>query len=438
VGGRFTGTAEREIDGRRRMVMPGLVNVHCHPYNQAAFKGVREELGNPHLFGSALYDYATLFSPDGEGRKACAAYTYGELLCSGVTTAVDLSFPLDGWVDLFASSGLRGCVAPMYADATWRIRGGRSVEFVWDEKAGRRQFDGAVKVIGEAERHPSGRMFGLLAPAEIDSCTPDLLKDSVALARESKRPMQIHTSESVVQFNQIVQRHGKTPVQWARDLDLLGPETSLGHAIFLDHHSMIHWPSRDDVAILAESGTSVAHCPTVFSRYGQTLQSFADYRLAGVNIGIGTDTFPHNMLEEMRTAIILSRVSSRRAYDSRAADAFTAATVGGATLLGREDIGRMAVGAKADIVLVDLDHVAMRPVRDPLKSLVYTAAERAVRDVFVDGTLVVKDGKVLTIDMDETAARLEEAQKRMDEKVPGRDELGRSALAVAPLALPIA
>ena len=116
---------------------------------------------------------------------------------------------------------------------------------------------------------------------------------------------------------------------------------------------------------------------------------------------------------------------------------FHAATVGGATALSRDDIGRLAPGAKADIVLVDLEHPLMRPVRDPLRSLIYHGADRAVRDVYVDGYKVVDDGQVLTLDYHDAITRVEEAQRRMLQQVPSRDYAARSAEQMAPLSLPL-
>jgi cytosine/adenosine deaminase-related metal-dependent hydrolase len=150
-------------------------------------------------------------------------------------------------------------------------------------------------------------------------------------------------------------------------------------------------------------------------------------------MGIGTDTYPHNMLEELRAAAILSRVVSRDAYDLRTSDVFDAATVGGAALLGREDIGRLAPGAKADLVLVDVEHAAMKPVRDPLRSLIYVAAERAVRDVFVDGRRVVEDGRALAFDLADALGRLQDAQRRAEERFRGLDYADRRHDEASPL-----
>ncbi len=119
------------------------------------------------------------------------------------------------------------------------------------------------------------------------------------------------------------------------------------------------------------------------------------------------------------------------------ADLFHAATVGGATALGRADLGRLAPGAKADLVLVDLASPGMAPARDPLRSFVYHAADRAVRHVFIDGQQVVEDGRVLTLDREGAAERLTRAQQRIMATAPARDYRRRSADEIAPLSLPL-
>ncbi len=104
-----------------------------------------------------------------------------------------------------------------------------------------------------------------------------------------------------------------------------------------------------------------------FARSGMTLQTLGGYRRAGVNVGLGTDSYPFNMLEEMREALICSRVTAGSVFDLDTGTLFDIATMGGARALGRTDIGRIAVGAKADLVLVDLDTPTMQPVHDPLR-----------------------------------------------------------------------
>jgi len=436
IGRGYSGAADDIVDGRGLMVMPGLVDVHSHPMWEASYRGIREEHGLPEMYMSGLFDRAQAYWPDDEGKLACGEAAYCELLLSGVTTLVDLSRVMPGWVELAAKSGLRMVLAPGFASARWVVRRSHLLEYEWNEDAGRRGMDDALKLVDSLATHPSGRLSGMISPAQIDTCTEDLLRNSIAAARERSLPFTIHCAQGVNEFYEMVRRHGVTPVQWADAIGLTGPGTILGHALFVDEHSWLHWWSRKDVGILADTTTSVAHCPTPFARYGQTLESFGKYRRAGVNMGIGTDTVPQNMLEEIRWATVLGRIAAEDIRSLELADTFHAATVGGAAALRREDIGRLTPGAKADLVLVDLANPWMIPARDPLRSLVFHAADRAVRDVYVDGRRVVADGRVITLDRAGALARLSEAQRRMEAAVPQRDGRGRASTEITPLSLP--
>ena len=438
VGDNYGGPAERELDGRQLLVMPGLVNIHSHPLSEPMNQGFLDELGSPALYMSSLYEFMPLHRPDLAGMQNCARKALAELLLSGVTTVVDLSVPYDGWFDILEGSGARCVVAPMYRSARWFTRNGHVVEYEWDEAAGRAAMEEALRLVDAASAHPSGRLSGMVAPSQIDTCTPDLIRHSHAAARERRVPMQIHAAQSVVEFHEITRRHGKSPIGWLDSLGVLTEGTIVGHGIFLDDHPWVHWPERKDLDRLLDTNTAVAHCPTVFQRRGITMNTVGRYIRRGVPIGIGTDTYPHNMLEEMRSALYLSRVMSGDVGDLRTSDILNAATVGGASILGRDDLGRLAEGARPDLVLVDLELPAMKPMRDPLKSLVYVAAERAVRDVFVAGQQVVQDGRCVTIDFEAAAAGVHEAQERAREKVRELDYAGRSHWEIAPPVFPFA
>jgi cytosine/adenosine deaminase-related metal-dependent hydrolase len=438
VGPGYAGPADKEIDGRGLMAMPGLVDVHSHPGREPAYRGIREEHGLRGQFGTGLYERSQAYAADDDAmRAACAEFAYCELLKSGVTTLVDLGSVWDGWAALMAKSGLRSYLAPGFASARWKMEGDSGLGYVWDEKAGRQRLDAALAFVDGLKKHPSGRLHGVVCPAQIDTCTEELLRESFAAAVERSLPYTVHIAQGVIEFREMQRRHGKTPIQWAADVGILAPRTILGHAIFLDSHSWLCTGDRD-LAIIAGSGCSVAHCPTPFARYGAMLESFGSYLRAGVNMTIGTDTTPHNMLEEMRTASTLARIASKDIHSISTADLLHAATVGGAKALGRDDIGQLAPGAKADLVLVDLAKLDMAPARDPLRSLLYHAAERAVRDVYIDGKQVVAGGQVLTLDQESAAGRLADAQQRMMADVPRRDYRGRTADAITPLSLPLA
>ncbi|MCP3910985.1 MAG: amidohydrolase family protein [Actinomycetia bacterium] len=438
VGGSYEGPVDEEIDGRDLMVMPGLVNIHSHPTSEPMNKGITDEIRSPNFHHSSLYEFLPVLGPDAEGTRACLNVALAELLRSGCTTVVDYSRPIDGWLDLLGQSGIRACVAPSFRSAPWSTIDGHSLSYDWSLAAeGKEGLEEAKDLIDAARDHPSDRLSGIMSPAQIDTCSEDLLVSAHNYASERGVAFQIHASQSVAEFHEMVKRHGCTPIQWLDRIGVLTDRTIVAHAIFLDHHSWLHWPSDDDLDLLARRGTTVAHCPTVFLRRGIALQTLGRYRRHGINVGIGTDTYPHNILEELFNAGTVARVEAGRVDDVTTADLLDMATVGGARALGRDDIGRLTPGCRADLVLVDLTTPTMRPMREPLRTLIYCARERAVRDVYVGGQLVVRDGECLTIDLDAQLDVLQEAQARGMARVPELDWAGRSADELAPLALDV-
>lgn len=438
VGPDHSGAVDTVIDGRGLLVMPGLVDVHSHPAHEPAFRGVREEHGVANMYMSGLYERSQAFDCTApELHRAAVEVALCELLKSGVTALCDISPIYDGWVEIFVQSGIRGFLAPGFASARWRLEADHRLGFAWDEAGGRRGLTDALAFVDRLRDHPSGRLSGVISPMQIENCTDALLRDSYAAAAERDLPFTLHVAQGVLEVQEMIRRHGRTPIQHAADLGILGPRSLLGHALFLDQHSWIRWWTREDLRLLAEHGCSVAHCPTPFARYGQIMESFGAYVRAGVNMAIGTDTTPHNMLEEIRKAGTFARIAGRDINDVSTAMLFHAATVGGARALGQDDLGKLARGCKADLVLVDLHHPAMLPARDPLRSLIFHAADRAVREVYVAGRQVVAAGEVVTLDHRAAGERLAEAQQRMLASAPARDYRGRSADQIAPLSLPL-
>ena len=429
---------DRTIDASGCLVMPGLVDIHTHLFSEPMNKGMWDEVGSQRLYNTSLYEYLPILRPDAEGTRAAYGVALAELALSGVTTVCDLALPSEGWLDLLGASGLRVCIAPMFRSGRWLTRNGHSVAYEWDEAAGRRGLEQALAEIEAAQRHPSGRLSGMLCPAQVDTCTAELMRDAHAEAVTRDLRFHTHAAQSLSEFHEITRRTGMTPIEWLDDLGVLTERTIVGHGIFLDDHPWTHWHSPGaDLRRLAERGATVAHCPTVFARRGIALNHFGRYVQAGVNMGIGTDVYPHNMLDEMRLVSYVARVVAENARDTTVAQVFEAATTGGARALGRTDIGRLAPGCKADLVLVDCSHPAMQPCRDPLRSLVYSASERAVRHVFVDGLEVVRDGRVLTIDYAAAGDALDAAQRRALARISHLDWAGRNADDVAPLSLPM-
>jgi 5-methylthioadenosine/S-adenosylhomocysteine deaminase len=437
IGNRYEGHADEQISGQSLMVMPGLINVHCHSGDEPIAKGLFEDVGTAALWGNALYEYSTLVDSDADAKAACQTVMLADLMRSGVTTLLDIAAPHVAWLPLAAQSGARVYLAPGFREARWQVVDGHRLDYVWDAALGRERYAEALAFADHARSHPSGRIDVVMAPSQIETCSEELLQEAVAEARKRRMRITIHAAQTMAEHEELLRRSGETAPAMLERLGILGPDLILGHCIFLDHHSWTRQRSRDDLGRLARSGTSVAHCPVTFARSGMVLESLGAYRRAGVNVGIGTDSYPFNMLEEMREAMICSRVAGRNVFDLDTATLFSAATSGGARALGRTDIGRLAEGAKADLVLVDLNHPAMQPVHDPLRNLIHCAAERAVRNVYVDGRAVVKDGRVVHLDRDGAVRELQDAQQRACRRAEANDPRRRSLRELAPHSLEI-
>jgi cytosine/adenosine deaminase-related metal-dependent hydrolase len=212
------------------------------------------------------------------------------------------------------------------------------------------------------------------------------------------------------------------------ELGILGPDFIAGHSIIVSGHSRSGYadPWDRDINLLAETGSTVAHCPIVFSRYGIAMESYSKFLRMGVNIGIGTDTFPQDLLREIRLASTLSKVIEGEASVATSLDIFNSATICGANALHRPDLGRIAVGAKADLALIKLDSFNMCPLRDPIRNFVQLAESSDVDMVIVGGETLVEDGKVLGFDEEKNFNALQNSMDKICDRIPEYDRLGRT------------
>ncbi|WP_421996349.1 amidohydrolase family protein [Reyranella sp.] len=437
AGARPPQPGEPAIDAAGRLALPGLVNIHSHPSTEPGYRGVREDHGVPEQQMTGLIERLQAFRLGDDGRTAAAELAYAEMLRAGTTTACDVTVPFEGWLDTMVRSGMRFYAAPTFASARWGMSAPQTVTWKWDEPGGFAAFERAKSVMAEAESHNSGRLAAMVFPAQIDTVTPELFAAGRRHADETGRPFSTHIGQSVVEVREMIRRHGVTPVQWAAAQGLMKPGTVLAHCILLDDHPQIGWHTRRDLDLIAEAGAAVAHCPQPFARYGLAMDHVGRYRARGVTVGLGTDCAPHNLIEEMRLAIVAGRLMSEDIASLDTGGAFEAATIGGAKALGRDDIGVLAPGARADIVLVDLAHPLMQPARDPLRSFVFHAADRAVRTVLVGGEVVLDEGTPVHLDPAAAMDRLAEAQARMLRDSVKLDYAGRAADEIAPLSLPL-
>src|SRR5262252_1122144 len=289
VGPRFDGHVDEMVDAADRVLTPGLISTHAHISGSPLDRSFIEDCGNPQFWFSGLFEMLPVRgeAQDDEAGRACVDFSMAELLRGGVTTVMEIGGLGEYVVERAAHYGLRVYMGLAFRSGRWLTRDGKRVEWEWDEAAGRKGLERAVEFHRRHDGAHGDLVRCFFAPAQIDTCTPELLREAKRWADETGRPYQVHASQSVVEFYEMLARHGKTPVAWMRELGVLGPNTILGHAIIVGGSSWTNYPAGD-VAIMAESGCSVAHAPWVFMRRGMLLESFALYRKAGVNVALGT------------------------------------------------------------------------------------------------------------------------------------------------------
>jgi cytosine/adenosine deaminase-related metal-dependent hydrolase len=433
VGPAYDGEVDRTVDLPDRIITPGFINTHAHLDESPIDKSVQEDVGNRQFWLTGLIEIlpTEMAGLDDDGARACLDYSLIELARTGTTTVLQMGGAEDYAADAIEASGLRGYVAPMYRSGHWFTPDGKRVDYAWDADGGRSGLDRATAYVERLRGRADDRVQGFLAPAQVDTCSEALLRDSKQAADDLGVPLSLHASQGVWEFQEMTRRHGRTPVEWLSDLGFLGPRTVLGHAIFITGNSWVNF-AGDDLGLLAASGTSVSYSAWCFIRRGIVMESFPDYVEAGVNMCLGTDTAPQSMIESLRWTAIAGKIAARRADVSTARDVFDAATINAARLLGRDDLGRICPGAKADLLFWRADGFTMTPLRDPIRNLVYYAQPSDLAHVLVDGRQVVTDGVVLGADVETATRRVQEAGERIWSRWPEGDWAGRTLEEVAP------
>jgi cytosine/adenosine deaminase-related metal-dependent hydrolase len=440
VGKSYHGSLDRKIDAKKRLIIPGLVNIHSHFGSNPYSKSYRGDSSTREVYNSDLFDRGIAFgaSITKEDYTNSVGFSLARQLKSGVTTVVEMG-SVDALgdkesVSLVAKSGIRAYLLKAVRSGTYYTENGHDVKFtnfdgnVWDDTQGFKQLEVAMKFIREYDNSHGGHIRSFLYPSAVYNCSPDIFREVRRLADEHGLLISSHVSEAALTFREMIRRHGKTPTEHLADLGILGPDFISGHSIIVSGHSKSGYadPWDRDITLLAETGSTVAHCPIVFSRYGISMESYSKFLRMGVNVGMGTDSFPQDLLREMRLASTLSKVVEGEASVATSLDIFNSATISGADALHRPDLGRIAVGAKADLTLIKLDSFNMSPWRDPIRNLIQLAESCDVDMVIVDGETRVEDGKVLGYDEEKNFEMLQSSMDRICDRVPGKDRLGRT------------
>ncbi|KAL1304585.1 hypothetical protein AAFC00_003556 [Neodothiora populina] len=399
---------EERYDLEGRIVIPGLINTHMHTA-QTLLRGTADDLELVSWLCDRIWVLQGNFTA--QDGYAAARLSIAEMLKSGTTCFLESMFAdrygFDGLCKAVDESGIRGCLGKIvmdiatYAnDPAWAMHPGlienREISLL-----------GAVKMHEKWNGKADDRIrvwFGARTPGGVSDA---LYREMSALSKDKNIPITMHCAE-VKADRTFFASVNHTPMSYCSSVDLLGPKTVLVHMTQLDN---------SDIQTLAETGTHVVHCPSSNCKLASGICRVPDLLKSNVSVSLGTDGAPCNntcdMMQEMRLAGILHKVTQMNPTAVPAETVLEMATINGAKALGLADsIGSLEVGKKADFAVIDFRAVHLQPWHSAVSAVVYSATGRDVEMVVVNGKVVVEGGKLVT--MDETDICKEAAGRAKD------------------------
>lgn len=387
------GTTGHTLSAKGCVITPGLVNTHHHLYQTLtrAVPGGQDAL----LFGwlQTLYPIWSRFTP--EAFFISAQVGLAELALSGCTLTSDhlYLYPngarLEDTIHAAAEIGLR------FHPTRGAMSIGESDGGLPPDRLVEREADiltDCIRVVDAFHDPSDGAMVRVgIAPCSPFSVSRELMRDAALLARDKGVMLHTHLAENDEDISYSLATFGMRPGQYAEELGWTGPDVWHAHCVKLD---------STEISLFARTRTGVAHCPCSNCRLGSGIAPLRQMRDSGVPVGLGVDGSASNdmgnLILEARQAMLLQRVAlGANAMSAR--EALEIATRGGADVLGRPDCGRLAVGKRADIALWDITGVDSAGSWDP--AALVLAGPTRVRDLFVEGRQVVRDGQIATLDL---------------------------------------
>ena len=374
-----------QIDASGKVVMPGLINTHTH-VAMALLRGISDDVPLMEWLEQHIWPI--------EGKMGYQEVYDGarlgilEMLMGGTTTFVDMYPYEEAIAEAAESAGIRAVVSPCPMDF-------RMEHFENDWRQVKKRFSGSRLVT----------MW--MGPHAVYTLSGEHLQRSISLSKELGIGSHVHLAETQTEQDNCMAQHGMSPTEYLEKEGLFSTKTLAAHCVVMSDH---------DIEILARHGVSVAHNPQSNMKLASGIAPVRKMLDAGINVAIGTDGASSNndldMWEEMRTASLLQKVAT---MDPCAIPAYTAlqmATVNGAKAIGREGkLGILAAGAFADILLVDIEKAHLYPHTNLISELVYSTHASDVDTVIVNGKIVVKNRKCLSMNAAEVCAT---AQKQID------------------------
>ncbi|MGY1642107.1 amidohydrolase family protein [Geodermatophilus sp. SYSU D00703] len=375
---------DAEVVALPGVLLPGLVNTHSHA-PMVLFRGQAEGLPLARWLREVIWPREARLTP--EDVEVAMEAASAEMLRGGVTTSVEMYFEPERIAAAVGRTGARAVVAtpliplpgmPPLAE----------------------QLEDAVALAARAPAEGTVE-FGLGPHAAYTIPLP-VLRDTAAAAREHGLLLHLHVAETVAEDADLLATHGLSVPALLAAHDVLGGRVLAAHCVHLDDGDLELWREYD---------VAVAHCPASNAKLASGLAPVRAMLDRGVRVGLGTDGAASNdgldLLADVRLAAQLARLREHSATALTAAEAFWLATGAAADAIGRPDLGQLAPGRRADLVHVDTGDLLFEPVLSPpdvLTHLVWSGASRLVRDTWVGGRQVVRDGVCTTVDAKELRA----------------------------------
>lgn len=387
--------ASEVIDADGGIIMPGLVNTHSH-LPMTLFRGLADDLPlmewlNDHIFPAE----AQHINPDSVYLGALLGCA--EMLLSGTTTCCDGYFHEDKVAEAVDRIGIRAVLAQGVIDfpAPGVLDPKENVEFA----------KGYTERWQEASPLISPSIF-CHSPY---TCSADTLKRAKAAANEKGVLFQIHIAETQSERDRILSEQNMSPVKYLDRLGLLDEHTLLIHAV---------WVDEEDIAIIAESKANISHNAGSNMKLAAGIAPVPEFVQAGCIVGIGTDgCASNNNLDLFQEMDLVAKLHKAKTLDPTVLNApcvLEMATRGGAKAVGLQQlVGCLEIGKEADIIILHSHRPHLTPMYNPVSHLVYAAIGADVRDVIVSGNIVVKNRKILTIDLDDVMAKVQKIGQRI-------------------------
>ena len=384
---------------RTGILMPGLVNAHCHT-PMVLLRGAGEGLPVDRWLHEVMWPRESKLT--GDDVRAAMRLGAAELLSNGITTSMEMYFHGQALAEGATDAGLRCQVTPgVIEDPGFTLAG------AWPD-----QLD---EMVALRDRWAGSDLIraGIAAHAAY-SVSRECLGAIAARAADTGMPVHTHLAEQEWEDAAVRERSGGLSApEYLESLGLLEGEMIAAHGV---------WLTPDDIEVLARNDTAVAHCPCSNAKHASGVAPVDEMRAAGLRVAIATDgPASHHRLdlfEEMRTAIRTARIRSGDAQTLPPVEALRMTTAGAAEVLGwGSELGRLAPGCWADMVALSAADPALNPVvadgDDPVSRIVWSGSPGAVSGVWVAGRKVVEDGRVLTVDMAEAVADAQSRARRL-------------------------